>query len=655
MRYSMLVDFDWIVSPSVILVVSATAVAAEPKTFEGIMENHADLGLLLDTIAQSKRDCSCLDEFEEKACVDERNSALDTLKMKFTASLPIGEESVAVKLGKYDFKKHVFPATLGGGVVRSVPFNTCAGKLKASDPCANFDGVMVEPPPAQVVVYVKNPAWTGQISVEDEDEAKKVRDAAGDSYLIKGELVLKIDAVSLAIKDNPQLTAKKRIFLAAFDDALKRKASRMGPDELAQYRDQRKCHAKVPTQDVTVTVSASVVGVRMEASAFPEYLVSAPPTAEGRSARAQREAAEAARAAAQQAEEVRIAREAAEKAKAEADVARRRRSEAAAAHGSNCPDDTVLVPGMPEFVGNSRGQRVKLKAFCMDRSEVTVAKYAACVSSGDCTPAAKTAFSQGAAQSDLAFGSKFCNGDKQSFASHPVNCIDWSQASAYCKTLGRRLPSADQWFWAAGGRGQDRKFPWGNNPPEAKRLNACGSECVDLMKKEGKTGKPLFGESDAFATTAPVGSFAGGDSRDGIHDLAGNVMEWTSTKQDDLGYLLKGGGWQADEAAAVAAAWAGAAPASSRDSDAGFRCVADAPPPASEPEEDAAARSCYARAEDQVLKKCRNQCGITARLRTKPTEEECAQECETQPDTRVFLDVCMGREGYPNHEWPEIQ
>lgn len=313
----------------VAVVVSAPAVAGDAKTFESIKENYVDLGLLLETVAESKRDCSCLDEFEEKACIDARNSALDTLKMKFTASLPIGDPSVAIKLGKYDFKKHQFPASLPGGVVHAVPFNTCAAKLKQSDPCANMDGLTVEAAESQVVVSVKSPAWQGQIPVESDEDAQRFRSSTDDAYLLTGELVLKIDGVSLVVRDNPQLTSKKKAFLKAFDEALSRKASRMGADDLAQYREQRRCQAKLPTQDVTVTVSMSVVGLRLEAKASPEYLVSVPPSAERRSDRIEREAAEAAKLAAEQAEKERVAREAFEKERAAAAEAARQKAQEA--------------------------------------------------------------------------------------------------------------------------------------------------------------------------------------------------------------------------------------------------------------------------------------------------------------------------------------
>ncbi|MBS2023534.1 MAG: SUMF1/EgtB/PvdO family nonheme iron enzyme [Deltaproteobacteria bacterium] len=53
--------------------------------------------------------------------------------------------------------------------------------------------------------------------------------------------------------------------------------------------------------------------------------------------------------------------------------------------------------------------------------------------------------------------------------------------------------------------------------------------------------------SPRTTATAPVGSHPQGDSKWGLHDLAGNVWEWTSTSTDEVHHEIRGGGWNSDD------------------------------------------------------------------------------------------------------------
>lgn len=92
------------------------------------------------------------------------------------------------------------------------------------------------------------------------------------------------------------------------------------------------------------------------------------------------------------------------------------------------------------------------------------------------------------------------------FEQHPVTEVTWSGAMAYCRWRGGILPSEVQWEAAARGP-DDRRFPWGNAPPESR-----------LLVSGGPVGN-----------TAPVGSRPAGASPFGVLDMAGSLAEWTTS------------------------------------------------------------------------------------------------------------------------------
>jgi formylglycine-generating enzyme len=200
-----------------------------------------------------------------------------------------------------------------------------------------------------------------------------------------------------------------------------------------------------------------------------------------------------------------------------------------------CPNDMVQVPagtfqmGSPDGVGGvdeHPQHKVTLSTYCIDRTEVTVRAYAACVAAKGCLAAPLTVNVSGYSAEEAKTASQFCNRDDR--PDHPINCVDWDQAVAYCTWAGKRLPTEAEWEYAA--RGNDsRAYPWGNEAPSATHLNACGTECVAMVKRIlNKEWQPMYGASDGWETTAPVGSFPKGASPFGALDMAGNVWEWTA-------------------------------------------------------------------------------------------------------------------------------
>jgi formylglycine-generating enzyme required for sulfatase activity len=201
------------------------------------------------------------------------------------------------------------------------------------------------------------------------------------------------------------------------------------------------------------------------------------------------------------------------------------------------------VPGVTARIGNAAGppeeqpeHDVTLRPFEIDVTEVTVAAYAACVRELRCKPPQK---------------GDFCNWAKDGLDEHPINCVDHEQAAAYCDWAGKRLPTEPEWEYAA--RGDDRRrFPWGDARPTPARLNVCGAECRLYGANRGRVWPAMYESEDGFPVTAPVGSFPDGRSPFGLHDMEGNVREWTASPYcpypdascgNELEYVIRGAGW----------------------------------------------------------------------------------------------------------------
>jgi formylglycine-generating enzyme required for sulfatase activity len=136
---------------------------------------------------------------------------------------------------------------------------------------------------------------------------------------------------------------------------------------------------------------------------------------------------------------------------------------------------------------------VTVPAFKIDKYEVTVSQYQAC---NTASPSTCTAPSTGGQ----------CNWGVSGRESHPINCVDWNQAKAYCAWAGKRLPSEAEWEKAA--RGTDgRKYPWGNTGLDCNHAVMSVSPC-------------------SISSTAVVGSKPQGISPYGALDMIGNVWEW---------------------------------------------------------------------------------------------------------------------------------
>lgn len=197
---------------------------------------------------------------------------------------------------------------------------------------------------------------------------------------------------------------------------------------------------------------------------------------------------------------------------------------------------------------------VTVPAFKIDKYEVTASEYKACVTASGCTA--------GNTGND-------CNYNKSGKENHPINCVDWTQAKAYCTWAGKRLPTEAEWEKAA--RGTDgRKYPWGNDALDCNRAVHSASPCYS-------------------PGTAVVGSKPTGASPYGAMDMAGNAWEWvedwyhttyTGAPTDGSAWLTptgttrvgRGGSWTSGSANYLRVSGRGGGP-TDWDIGSGFRCA----------------------------------------------------------------------------------
>lgn len=151
------------------------------------------------------------------------------------------------------------------------------------------------------------------------------------------------------------------------------------------------------------------------------------------------------------------------------------------------------------------------------KTEVTVAQYRVCVKAGRCTePLSNSRYS-------------LCNWGHVGRDNHPVNCVSWNQAKAFCKWAGGRLPTEDEWY-AEASNGGKRVYPWGDQKPTCRY--------AIMIRDDGRDGCGRY-------STWPVCSKTWGNSVSGLCDMAGNVGEWTSSvddKEHDR-RAFRGGAW----------------------------------------------------------------------------------------------------------------
>ncbi|MBU2981926.1 formylglycine-generating enzyme family protein [Lentibacter algarum] len=212
-------------------------------------------------------------------------------------------------------------------------------------------------------------------------------------------------------------------------------------------------------------------------------------------------------------------------------------------------DDIVSIPAARAFVGTDKPvltvdgeaplRRQAVKAFRMDVTTVTNARFARFVeATGYITEAEHLGDSfvfahqlpddapptRGVVETpwwrviEGAYWREPIGPDSSYLPDHPVVHITWSDARAFAKWAGGRLPTEAEWEHAARGGQGDVRFPWGDDEPDDTANFPCNIW-------QGRFPQQNLA-ADGYAATAPAKSFA--PNGYGLYNMVGNVWEWTA-------------------------------------------------------------------------------------------------------------------------------
>lgn len=175
-----------------------------------------------------------------------------------------------------------------------------------------------------------------------------------------------------------------------------------------------------------------------------------------------------------------------------------------------CRTGMVYVPA-GTFARAEDRRTVGVDPFCIGATEVTVGAYTECVDAGRCrlpgdACRARSSWATPTKKTDV-----------------PATCVTWRDAVRYCDFAAGRLPTDEEWEWAARSAKPDYRWPWGTQEPGPD--HACWS-----------------GGSTRLGGPCTVRAYPMGKSEQGVYDLVGNVFEWTSTARGAK-RLARGGSW----------------------------------------------------------------------------------------------------------------
>ncbi len=192
----------------------------------------------------------------------------------------------------------------------------------------------------------------------------------------------------------------------------------------------------------------------------------------------------------------------------------------------------ILFEGGTFQMGNDQGlanqqpaHEAKVKAFYLDKHPLTVATFRKFIEATGFVTEAENFGDAGvydlkAKRWNLVKGATWehprGSGKPKAKDDHPVTQVSWNDAAAYAKWAGKRLPTEEEWEYAATNKGKmQTKYPWGSDKIKENGNYKANYWQGSLEEEQG---------ADGHVYTSPVGAF--GEYPSGLADMSGNVWEW---------------------------------------------------------------------------------------------------------------------------------